>query len=330
MPDDHFVAKTYLKHFRHNGQLSVYRKSGGLPELKRPKEICGEIDGDVVPDFLINPQLIGDFRRLFEPFWNQALADLEAGTVSTDTKLVVSLFMSNLLGATPTSARLTREGYRHHVIETVRAYHILGARTGRDDPRLAEMLSLLDAGKLSVEVENDWARATNATHLMPFAWRLYNSDWIVIRNATPADFWTSDNPFVFEDPGPFRGGKPTLPRYLPLSPRLCLYVEMHPDTEIGAPDFAQQPSGKVRFAVSDKVPDVKFINERVVECAEELVIARSRNGLLESLVANYAQHRVSNEFLKIRQPNGFINGMRLRVWDPPKNSQTWEFPPRAT
>ena len=271
MAYDHFIAQTYLKHFL-NGteQLRVYRKSGRPNRGYWPQSICGEIDGDLVSDFLGNPKAIGDFRKLFEPHWNAALGALEARNMSAAVKFVVARFMSNLLGATPTATRLTLESYRHHLIETTRAYQVLGARRGKGDPKIAQALALVDEGKLAVEVEPDWARAKNANHLMSFAWRLYNSDWTVIANDTPVEFITSDNPFVFEDPGPFRGGQSMLPRYLPLSPRLCLYVVMEPHTDFGEPDFTKPPQGRVQFATTDRVRGVNFINERVIECAEEL------------------------------------------------------------
>lgn len=330
MPYDHYVAQTYLRNFLcGHQQLCVYYKSGKRPGKKPTKNICREMDGDLVADFLQDPNHIGKFRILFERNWDLALKALEARDMSADVKFVVAAFMSNLLGATPTSTRLTLESYRHCIIETTRAYQILGARRGKADPNIAQALALLDAGKLTVEVETNWARATNANHLMNFAWMLYNSDWKVIANETPVKFITSDNPFVFEDPGPFRGGKLTLPRFLPLSPTLCLYVEVEPGADFGTPDFAKQPQGRVQFASTDQVPGVEFINERVIECAEELVIASAKIDALEPLVAKYAQHRVSNEFLKISQPDGFILGMRFRVWDPMKNNQRLEFPPRT-
>lgn len=330
MAYDHFIAQTYLRHFQKGGgQLRVSRKSGRPNRGYYPGSICGEIDGDIVNDFLANPVHIGEFRALFEPHWNAALASLEAGKMTGDEKFVVSGFMANLLAATPTSTRLTLESYRHHVIETARAHHILSARRGKGDPKIAQAVALVDSGGLTIEVEPDWARAQNATHLLRFAWKLFNSDWTIIANETPVDFITSDNPFVFEDPGPFRGGKPRLPRYLPLSPRFCLYVEMDTGVDFGEPNFAKTPQGRVQFATTDKVPGVEFVNEIVVKCADELIIASTKIDALDTLTAKYAGYRVCNEFLKIAQPDGFILGMRFRVWDPAQNKQSWEFPLKA-
>ncbi|WP_084540136.1 DUF4238 domain-containing protein [Azorhizobium doebereinerae] len=298
MAYDHLTAQTYLRHFQKNGaQLRVSRKSGLPNRGYFPKGICSELDGGIVSKFIENPRRIGEFRKIFEPYWHLALKALKARTVSRDVKLVVSGFMANLLAATPTSTRLTAESYRHCVIETARAHQVLCARHGRADPNITQALALIDSGGLSTEVDPDWARAQNAIRLSGFAWRLFNSHWTVIANATPIGFITSDNPFVFQDPGPFGGGKTTLPRFLPLSPRLCLYVEMDPFADFGAPDFARPPQGHVKFAAINKVLEVELINELVVACAEELVISSTQIARLDSLVAKYAKHRVRNEFM---------------------------------
>lgn len=316
MADDHFIAQTYLRNFQKDrAKLRISRKSGFPNRGYYPKEICYEIDGDLVKSHLINPSQIGDFRKLFEPHWNLALNSLNARHVSPDVKLVVSNFMANLLATTPTSTRLNMSSYRHFVIENVRAHQSLSARRGKPDPKIERALEILDAGHLIIDIDIDWIRAQNAIRLLDFAWRLFHSSWTIISNITPIDFITSDNPFAFEDPGPFIGGKSTLPRFLPLSPQLYLHVEMDALTDVGNPDFAKPPRGTVNFATTDQVAGVEFINELVVACAEELAIASTKIPELDSLAAKYAKHRVRNEFLKIPHPDGFLLGMRLRVCD---------------
>jgi hypothetical protein len=83
------------------------------------------------------------------------------------------------------------------------------------------------------------------------------------------------------------------------------------------------------FATLDKPERVARINELVIQCAEELVISTAKIDAIEPLVAQYARHRVSNEFFSIRQPDGFLQGLRLRVWDPAANLTRWSWPPQA-
>jgi hypothetical protein len=111
------------------------------------------------------------------------------------------------------------------------------------------MLAAFDAGHYRIETKPDPVQAMAATALMKFAWALYNARWTVIRNDTGTGFLTSDNPVAFNDPGPWRGGQPGLPRYLTLSPRLCLYGFMDPAGPRDEPDFTRPPRGEVQWGI---------------------------------------------------------------------------------
>ncbi len=110
----------------------------------------------------------------------------------------------------------------------------------------------------------------NAKDLSHHAWQLYNADWIVLQSDSEVDFITSDNPVAFDDPGPWRGGEGGLPRYLPVTSRLCIYGLMDPRAPRDEPDFTRSPRGSVRRAT---VPlrGVERVNRAVAQCAEELV-----------------------------------------------------------
>jgi hypothetical protein len=107
MPRDHYIAETYLKHFLGNdGFLHVYRKSDGKYFPARPRAICHEWDGDIIQDFLANPKMLGDYRRLFEAAWNPAVTQLATGRVSRENKLAIAGYLANLLVCTPHARRL--------------------------------------------------------------------------------------------------------------------------------------------------------------------------------------------------------------------------------
>jgi hypothetical protein len=79
MSNDHYVAQTSLKHFADPaGRLRAYRKSGKPSFPCRPKDICREEDGDIIPNFLVNPKSLGAYRATFEKVWDQAVAALQA------------------------------------------------------------------------------------------------------------------------------------------------------------------------------------------------------------------------------------------------------------
>ena len=69
MSNDHFVAQTYLKHFGDASRgdiMYAYRKSNGDEFPCHPSAVCHEWDGDLNP-LLVPPQLLGYYRKLFEP-----------------------------------------------------------------------------------------------------------------------------------------------------------------------------------------------------------------------------------------------------------------------
>jgi len=87
MPRDHYVAQTYFRHFADaNGFLQVCRKSDALTFPARLEAVCHELAGDIIPDFLENPKHLGEYRKLFEPHWNEAISELSARRWSPDIK----------------------------------------------------------------------------------------------------------------------------------------------------------------------------------------------------------------------------------------------------
>lgn len=62
MANDHFIAQTYLKHFgdpAKGGMLNAYRKSDAKQFPCWPADVCHEWDGDLNPEWLKEPALLG-------------------------------------------------------------------------------------------------------------------------------------------------------------------------------------------------------------------------------------------------------------------------------
>jgi hypothetical protein len=329
VPQDHYIAKTYLKHFAgSDGRLWAYRKRDGSNFPCRPRDICRELDGDLIPDFLSDPTALGLYRALFEPSWNLSITALQSRAVPPDVKMAIAGYAANMMVCTPAMTRLFAESYTHDLLVTVRARHALNLARGKTDETLRACLEAIDKGDIALETERDYIRALMAKNLMAYAWQLYNADWVVVNNDTAVEFLTSDNPFAFEDPGPFRGGQAGLPRFLPITPRMCLYVVMDPKPRADEPDFSKPPDGSVRFATTHE-RGIDRVNLAVVRCAEEIVLGSAQRDEIDAVVRKNAPFRVSNEFITIREPDGFLNGIRSRVWDPAINNQHWQFPPAA-
>lgn len=319
MPRDHYVAETYLKHFVGNdGLLHVYQKHDGKYFPSRPRDICHEWNGDLIEEFLSTPDLLGRYRKIFEPIWNPALAELQAGRASPGEKMAIAGYWANLLVCTPAWRRIGLECHDHQAMHFLRASDSLKTENGHPDEKLKDILAKLDQGQFRFETKPDFLRAINARNLWKYAWDIYNFDWIVIKNETGIEFLTSDNPVAFDDPGPLRSDDPLrLPRYLPITPGLCLHCHMSLIARPhGEPDFSLPPKGMIRTATI-RPSGVRAINRAVVQCAEDLVISRTKGNSVEALTAKYANYRIDTDFIAKRRPDAFLAAMRIRVREQP-------------
>jgi hypothetical protein len=313
MARDHYVAQTYLGHFTDaNGMLHVYRKEDGKYWQSGPKGVCREWDGDLIRDFLKNERMLGEYRAIFEPRWNDAIADLGSGRCDSAVKMVISGYWANLLVCTPAWTRVGVKMHDYAAMHRLRAEDALRTEAGKPDPKLKEMLAAFDSGRYRIQTKPDAVRASAATALLDFAWAFYNAHWTVIRNDTAIGFLTSDNPVAFNDPGSWRGGQPGLPRYLTLSPRLCLYGFMDPAGRRDKPDFTQPPRGDILWG-SIPLDGVERVNRAVAECAEEIVISPCKSDDVQKLVSECARYGVDMEFIEIKEPDGFLLGSHTRV-----------------
>jgi hypothetical protein len=116
MANDHFIAQTYLKHFgdpSKAGMLHGYQKSTGKYFPCWPKDVCREWDGDLNP-LLVKKELLGDFRKMFEPHWNAAITALHSRALTPGDKFAISGYFANLMVCTPTWRRIGVTVYNDH------------------------------------------------------------------------------------------------------------------------------------------------------------------------------------------------------------------------
>jgi hypothetical protein len=86
------------------------------------------------------------------------------------------------------------------------------------------------------------------------------------------------------------GGEPKFPRYVPVTPRLCLHFDISGyGGDEATPDFTTPPKGTVRIATIS-AGGARRINRAVVQCAEEIVISSEQLESVEKLVRKYATY----------------------------------------
>jgi len=311
MPDDHYVAQTYLRHFAGpSGMLRAYRKSDGATFPCWPKDICHEPDGDIIPDFLSEPGYLGDYRAGFEPLWNSGVAALEARSIDMRDKLHIAGYWAQLLVCTPTWTRVAVDISNHNAINTVSAYSAISAERGKPDKKLIAAIEDLERGKITLQTEADFVRAQSARTVLKFAWELYNADWNVFENDTSTAYLTSDNPASFEDQGDTWGlnGSTPFVRFLPVTPRLCLMCDLTQNYEksrLLEMDFTKEPIGTIRGGFIN-LDIAHRINTCTAKCAENLILSGVASDYARDLAARYSRFRVITESKRFREPKGFL------------------------
>ena len=318
MADDHYVAQTYLKHFASSsGLLQAYRKSDAASFPCRPKDICKEPDGDIIPDFLSEPEYLGQYRSEFERVWNHGIEALRQHSLDMQDKLYIAGYWAQLLVCTPTWTRVAIKTSDELLINTIAAHCEIKSQVGRPDKVLEAAMAEVERGDITVNTERDYVRAHSAQSVLKYAWALYNTQWDVFENDTEVEFLTSDNPASCEDQGErwrMPGSPSTFIRYLPVTPRLCLtcdLTQLPPWIREATPDFSKEPFKKVRGGrVGQGI--VERVNMWTVKCAEDLVLTTGESGYARDLTARYARFRVDSEVRRFPTARGYLLCNRTR------------------
>jgi hypothetical protein len=312
MSHDHFVAQTYLRHFgdpAEDGRLHAYRKSDSKHFPCWPADVCREWDGDLNPAWLKEPALLGQYRKIFEPLWNVAIAGLLSNGPSHHQRFAVAGYVANLMTATPAWRRI---GVRTH--NDMASGFLIFSKEMRDkhggNPNLpVDAIEALQRGEIALEHDPDYVKAQFTRQLMEHAWLIYHQDWDIIENPTAFPFVTSDNPVSVQPPADFRE-PPT--RIVALTPSSALAFR---PTRLELPVFDPDlpPLGGTRRRRA-KPPAAKAINRQIVRCAEDLVLSSYQSASLAKLVSNNARFRVEPEYVELPavEPDTIYQGIRVR------------------
>jgi hypothetical protein len=165
MPRDHFVAQTYLKQFADpSGVLHAYRKPDGFAFRAWPRDVCAEWDDDLNPEFLPHdPELLGKFRKIFEPHWNRAVSAFQQGNASDEDKFILAGYMANLMSCTPTAKRLAVTAYNDQVKAYLSFAKKMKEKHGGQPELPVEAIEMMERGKISFETKPDFVKAKATT-----------------------------------------------------------------------------------------------------------------------------------------------------------------------
>jgi hypothetical protein len=280
---DHYLARTYLKHWcdKDSGRpLRAYRKSDGKEFPCWPADVCTERDGDL-NQYLTKPDMLGRFRRLWEPFWNQAVDGYRSGQFTGDHKFVLALGWASISATTPTTTGIGTEMLQKEL-------QSLLPIIARDHPP-PKSIRLKD---VVIEVDPDFAKAMAIRMLPRLAWRFYVQPWSLLSNSTVEPFLTSDNPSAMF--GQDNLGSTTA-RTLPLSPDCCVSTMMDFDlavpTDFNLTDLTTRACGKTRVEAAT-LEQARFVNSLVVKHAGDLVFSSRADADVAGLVAALRKYGV--------------------------------------
>ncbi len=284
MPLDHFVAQTVLGAWcdPKTGKLQAYRKSTGGRFTPTPRGVCARHDDDENP-YLETPDLLGQFRSLWEPHWTAAVEGFRQGMLDANNKYALSLGWASMMTTTPTSSDIGAQFLERFL----RGIAPLIARAPPPPAALE---------KMKIEVDPKFAQAQFTRVLPLLALRLYSQPWASLNNATDEPFFTSDNPSAMF--GHDNMGSP--PAYLlPLAPDLCVTTLMNPILSLPRTfelaDIMAHPIGAVSPQVATPA-QVRFINSLTVKHAGDIVLSSKSSDDIGALVETLRQYGVKLDF----------------------------------
>jgi hypothetical protein len=261
---DHYLARTYLKHWcnQDTGRpIRAYRKSDGVEFPCWPANVCTELNGDI-NRYLAEPNALGVFRKIWEPRWNEAVDAFRAEKAGPEDKFVVAAGWASISLTTPTTTGIGTELLESEVRTVLRFVALI------KPPPAGVKLE-----ELQIDVDPEFAKAIFTQLLERVTWRFFAQPWTILSNSTNEPFLTSDNPSaVFGQDGV--GSPPA--RILPLSPEMSVSTLMDFDLVIperfGLDDLETGVAGKVTFEECD-LERARFANCLVVKHAGNLVFS---------------------------------------------------------
>jgi hypothetical protein len=309
---DHFVAQTYLRHWVHPGSqlLYGYSKPSGKEFPCHTKDVCREWNWDTNPRFKNNPQLLADFRKMFEPHWNPTIGAIRSGSMSVDDRFALAGYWAQLTTCTPAWHRNAVELYEQRLLDFI---PLIAENVARKNPEhKAQLEKAVAKGQIKPKVDEDFVKGILTAHLTDATFLLYEQDWALLLNDTGIPFITSDNPSSVL---PRRAFSDPLTRFLPLAPDLAIVAMIDPGKkrEVDpATALTNLRPGLLRRYRIQRRAAARF-NRIVAMNADTMVLCSEPDRHVRRLVRNHRRFGIDILQEKFRTPDGYISGSTLMV-----------------
>ena len=320
MPNDHYVSRTFPKHFGDDeGRLHAYSKKDGKYFRPRPDDVCREWNGDQNPAIEGMPEMLGAYRALFEPQWNQAVEELNRRNCDRSVRMLVALCFANMVTLVPAWQRVSADVWQNMKLAKLRFKNFINQERGVKDERLEKGLAAIQEGKIKLVADPNDIKAKMTGNLLGYACLVYHSDFTFYENKTDIPFVTADNPVALKLSDTL--GEAMI-RFMPITPKLGLVMKLGAwDRKKGFPKemnainqlLQEEPHGKV-FGHNPSPDDVRKLNRLVVQCAENHVYSSRKDEGIEALVAKYGNYRIESSPREYRESaTSFIHGFVIEV-----------------
>jgi hypothetical protein len=324
MPQDHFVAQTYLTAFidpdtlrgpKSGGTIHAYGKRDLKHFTPSPAAICKTLDWDQNPKYLSPPDALGLWLKTFEPHWASAVKRISQNHhVSYGDKFLLAGYWAHLSTCTPTWQRVATQLQQSELDEKYLGRFIEHATDNPEQyPRAQEYLPLAKDGTLRATIDPNYPKGIATTQLHLHLWSLYHQEWAVIWNETDELFITSDNPSCFD----YTYGNEFHPaRYLPLSPRLALWTNIERDQIPEMKKWSTELPPPVRKSTGQHATPsfVRDMNVLIIQSAENVVLASKPKAYISTCMQKYKNWRIRvADVIKIPVEDGYYEVTQTRA-----------------
>lgn len=299
---DHYVPQVHLRNFYCNhlgNRMHALRKADQKYFTPDSSSICRIEDGSTNP-FLQEPRAIEEFLRLIEPKYNTAVSRISQGRPDLHSIFALSGYMACILTCAPAANRLGSEHLMAMVDHVTKKLDEKGEFSPPPASLGATRISeLLEQGKIRISVDEKYPQAHGISQILSFTSAFGNSRWEVLLNDYPdSSFFSSDFPTAIE----FRGSQ--ILRVFPITPRVAIRVFPYP--EFGKDKHELEFSNFSMSVKRASRKDVASINQRIVYCAEDLVLFSSDQHWTRKFITKNSNKILVNKTYRIPQRTGTL------------------------
>lgn len=269
----------------------------------RSESVCRIQEGNT-NKYLIEPRKIEEFMKDIEPKYNVSLQKIRRGEADQNAIYVIAGFICYLQAVAPAGMRIHSEPLRQMLEAQTRVLDSQGliprAPAALGSKSISELLS---EGTIRHSVDQKYPQALGVDTFYRRLSIFGNSAWEILINEHPTNpFFTSDYPIGIER---IQENPMIVHRVVPLAPDLA--VRIKPDIRFRdqPPDFTFQG---FRFAPRALPPrEVRYINQLIVRCAEDLIFYREDLPWIQAFVRKNRNYRIEAITDRIPMGGGYLS-----------------------